>query len=121
MKLSDLPLAVQERIKRDNPEVFCRVPSRLAAAGTQRSEVQALDGSKRQQRQSKTGVAVRVIIIALRKRRLDDDSAPFAVKPVRDAIAASLGIDDADSRVAWEYGQVETRGRPGVVVRIERV
>lgn len=38
---------------------------------------------------------------------------------MRDAVAAWLGIDDGDPRVRWEYGQVETRGAQGVLVKIE--
>ena len=41
------------------------------------------------------------------------------MKPLRDAIAAELGMDDADPRIRWQYGQTETRGAEGVLVMVE--
>lgn len=43
----------------------------------------------------------------------------IGLKPLVDAIATSLGIDDADPRVTWEYGQQKTAGEPCVAVVIE--
>lgn len=40
------------------------------------------------------------------------------MKPLTDAIAASLGVDDADPRLSWEYGQQQTRGEEGVFVKV---
>jgi len=44
-------------------------------------------------------------------RALDDDNLRGALKAVRDAVAEALGIDDADPRVRWQYGQA-VDGRP---------
>ncbi len=52
-------------------------------------------------------------------RQLDTDNLVGGFKPLRDAIAASLGIDDGDKRIRWEYGQAETRGAEGTVVKID--
>ncbi len=38
-----------------------------------------------------------------------------------DQIAASLGLDDADARIAWQYGQQTSKGEQGVVIRIEAI
>lgn len=39
-------------------------------------------------------------------RRMDGDNLQAGLKSVRDAIAAWLGVDDADERVWWRYAQV---------------
>ena len=65
------------------------------------------------------GVGVRVALVAFRRRLLDPDAVAFAFKPLTDAVARSLGVDDADQRVAWEWRQVETRGAEGVAVVVQ--
>ena len=60
-----------------------------------------------------------ISIIGLRRRALDDDNFNGGCKALRDCIAASLGIDDGDKRLLWQYSQLQTRGREGVLVRIE--
>lgn len=51
-----------------------------------------------------------------RARPLDDDNLRGSLKAVRDGVADVLGLDDADPRLRWEYGQ-----EPGAdyAVRIE--
>lgn len=95
----------------------------LEATRTERNKVQALDRSVKERRQRKGSVepCCRVLLIACRQRELDDDSNVYSLKPLRDAVAASFGIDDADARIRWEYGQVIVRGEQGVIVRIEAV
>jgi hypothetical protein len=60
-----------------------------------------------------------VSLVGCRRRKLDDDNFIGACKHLRDAIAASLGLDDGDPRLRWEYGQMETQGAEGVAVKIE--
>lgn len=68
------------------------------------------------------GVALRITLIAFRKRLLDQhDTVAYSFKPLTDAIAFTLGLDDADKRLRWEYLQVVTRGRTGVIVMIATV
>lgn len=62
-----------------------------------------------------------ISLVGHRRRKLDDDNFVGACKHLRDAIAASLGIDDGDPRLRWEYSQHETAGAEGVMVKIERV
>jgi hypothetical protein len=50
--------------------------------------------------------------------RMYDDNLANALKPVRDELADWLGPDDADGRIRWECGQVETRGLVGVCVTL---
>ncbi len=49
------------------------------------------------------------------------DNLRSSLKPLVDAIAETLGVADADSRVEWEYSQAESRGEPGVIVTLETV
>ncbi len=67
------------------------------------------------------GLAVRVVLVARRKRLLDPDAVAFAFKPGTDLVCASLGIDDADPCVEFEWRQVKTNFREGVMVHIELV
>ncbi|MCZ7635713.1 MAG: hypothetical protein M5U12_06525 [Verrucomicrobia bacterium] len=60
------------------------------------------------------------VTLVVHRRRLlpDGDNLVAGCKHLRDAIAAWLGLDDADAQVAWEYAQVATGGAEGVVVSI---
>lgn len=40
------------------------------------------------------------------QNRMDDGNLGAAFKHVQDAIAASIGIDDGDERLRWEYHQI---------------
>ena len=53
------------------------------------------------------------------RKSFDDDNLIASIKPLRDAIAASIGIDDGDKRIAFQYQQLQTKGREGVLVHIE--
>ena len=66
-------------------------------------------------------VAVRCsIIVCCHKLYDDDNSISGGTKALRDAIAESVGLDDGDKRIRWHYGQLQTSGEQGVIVRIER-
>ena len=71
--------------------------------------------------QSRRARRLVVSLIGLRRRTLDDDNFNGACKHLRDAIAASLGIDDGDPRIRWQYQQLQTTGREGVLVHIEAI
>lgn len=51
-----------------------------------------------------------VTLIRVGPRQLDGDNLQGGFKALRDGIAARLGVDDADPRVRWEYGQ--EKGKP---------
>ena len=80
---------------------------------------QALVGSLSKHKGSKGRVAIRVSLIVLSRRTLDDDNLVGACKPLRDAICESIGIDDGDERIKFEYGQQKTDGQQGVAVKIQ--
>lgn len=97
-------------------------------AGKHRKQARALDKKTQAPRRRKTrrspgvGGSVRYIVtmIAHITTAMDySDNLPTSLKPVQDEIADALGIDDGDGSVRWQYGQVETRGQTGVIVRIE--
>lgn len=62
-----------------------------------------------------------VSLVVFRRTPVDDDNLSGGLKWLRDAIARSLGIDDGDRRVRFEYAQLATTGREGTAVKIERV
>jgi hypothetical protein len=64
---------------------------------------------------------LRILLVSLRGALLDGDNLRTACKGMRDAIARSLGLDDNDRTIEWEYEQVRTRGRTGLLVRIEEL
>lgn len=41
------------------------------------------------------------------------------MKALTDSIAKTLGLDDADPRMGWEYFQEKTAGEQGVLVKVE--
>lgn len=80
--------------------------------------VQALDSSHAPRKTGKSSVGICVEIISFRKRLLDDDNLSSGCKPLRDAIAKSLGLDDGDPLLRWDYQQVRTTGQTGTLVKI---
>jgi hypothetical protein len=92
----------------------------LEANEPEPTTTQALENDLRELTFSKNCVVV-CTLVAHRKRLLDDDNCVGSLKPLRDGISQSLGVDDGDKGFRWQYGQVQTKGRQGVVVTIERV
>ena len=87
---------------------------------SQQAPLRPLEQGVQKRSKGKGSVEVVVSLVGFRKKELDDDGFIYACKPLRDAIAASLGLDDGDRRIRWEYGQAETRGEQGVIVKIQR-
>ncbi len=65
------------------------------------------------------GVGVRVTLTRLGGRKMDASNVVAAFKFVQDCCADWLGVDDADPRIEWRYGQ-KPGGDNGVEVRLER-
>jgi len=59
---------------------------------------------------------VQVCILCIRQKRLDDDNLANGCKSLRDAIAAWIGIDDGDLRIAWEYRQIISKPVGTIVI-----
>lgn len=62
------------------------------------------------------GPVYRVQIISLRSGTLDDDNLVGGSKPIRDAVAAFLGLDDNQRFITWEYGQMKSANLGTIVV-----
>lgn len=112
LTLNDLP----PHIKKLNPHLFMgSVEKQL----TQQNFTAALDSKRRR---CKTGKSRLVIsLVSYRRKLLDDDNLEGGLKPLRDAIAASIGIDDGDSGLVWKYGQIQTDGQQGTAVKIDLI
>ena len=77
--------------------------------------------AKRSRTVSPAGGVVVVTMLALLRREFDEhDNLRASLKPLVDAIAGSLGVQDNDARVRWQYAQQRTAGRPRVIVLIEK-
>lgn len=117
--MSNLPENPSESFKRLNPHLYPL--DTMAPTKRERRPVAALDKKPRNVKGSTSGVALIVTLIACRHRILDCDNSIAGFKALRDGIARTFGIDDGDPRIRWEYGQQQTNGHPGVIVKIERV
>ncbi len=115
INFNELPAKVQDRIRRDNPDVFRPMEARVAEPNRERG-VQNQEPEKRE-----NGVRFCITLIAIRRRLLDShDNARSALKPLVDRITEWLGFrSDSDERLIWEYGQQKTEGTEGVMVKIE--
>ena len=69
------------------------------------------------------GRPLRITLVRIGPRRLDDDNLAGAMKHVRDGIADSLEIDDGDeTQAVWAVAQeTGARGQYSVWVRIDHV
>ena len=127
------PIKVSGRVIKPGPGVAALNPGLFDSLGRVRSDVgkpqagPALVKGPADAKRSPRGLAgggpyFRVAIVVFRLRRADGDNLyGRATKGLRDAIAASLELDDRDDLIEWEYDQVQTRGRTGTLVRIERL
>lgn len=117
--MASLPQNVSEAVRRRNPHLYGGAVGQVEASPTKPAAVQALDSGKRQRKESKGRVAVIVTLVSCRRRIGDDDSIAASLKPLRDGIADSLGLDDGDARIRFEYAQCRTDGEQGVMVKVE--
>lgn len=52
-----------------------------------------------------------VTLVRIAPRSLDGDNLQSGFKALRDGIAKRLGVDDADPRVEWRYGQARGKAK----------
>lgn len=104
--------------KAKNPHLFGSNLGALDRDQRKPSQVSPLDRghATRQSRKNRLGICVE--ITAFRRRLLDNDNLIAGCKALRDAIAHSLGLDDGDPRIDWQYRQVVTSQEPGTLVRV---
>jgi hypothetical protein len=92
----------------------------VAPSVSQQAPLRPLEQGVQVRQKGKGGVEVVVSLVGFRRKELDDDGFIYACKPLRDAIAATLGLDDGDRRIRFEYSQLETRGEQGVIVKVQK-
>lgn len=126
MKLNPNEANVSEAVRKLNPHLFG--VALISAAKSEREQERALVGETLP---AKTGrarvgkgngpiVRVQIILCGSGPAR-DSDNLAISYKQIRDAIAASLNLDDADSWIDWEYSQVRTRGQRGTILKLELI
>lgn len=116
-KLTAAALAgASEAVRRLNPHLFGL--GAVEAGCAEPTPIRSLERVKPKRAKGAGGMAMRVQLIALRHRLLDPDAVAYSMKPLTDAVAETLGVDDADPRVHWEWSQAPTGGPEGVIVKI---
>lgn len=103
------------------------VPERATEAASHGQASRGQGRSKSVGRRPALSPVARVVFVAVtrpgRAARHDGDNwrggIEASLKPLRDAIARSFGLDDHESTIAWEYRTVEAEGEEGVFVRVE--
>ncbi len=119
-KVKGLPTSISETVRRLNPHLYGGQLLRPVESSEPKpipSQVLARVPSHHKRRKRKERICI--TLVASRRREIDDDNNVASLKPLRDAIACNLSIDDGDERVRWEYGQLETKGTEGVIVKME--
>lgn len=125
------PAGVPSRYVETSPGVWCH-PSRIVGAvaapkpkpqsgGTLDQDLPGRCGGKAGLAggsDAPSGRRIQVDLIAFLRRRCDDDNITAGCKPLRDAVAATLGVDDGDPRVTFAVHQVVGPGEEGTLVRI---
>lgn len=108
-----------ESVKRRNPHLFLAPQLRASKPKPDRGS----QGQDRRMEKGAKGLAWEITIVQHRRRLLDQhDNLAGACKQIVDRITESLGFDsDSDPALRWRYGQVETRGQQGVMVKIDRI
>lgn len=118
----------RDQLKRLCPnasESFIKLNADLGAGETPKREPRAQPAlvrhvSRKQARAARVEVVVSLVVC--QRTLFDSDNAVSGgTKALRDAIAESLGCDDGDKRLRWEYGQLQTSGEPGVMVKMQRL
>jgi len=119
-----IEVAPGEWRKPSKPHPLARLPD----SQPQQNPVSANAGAVCGQARRAGGVAGGVLspqlcitITSLRKKMLDSDNLSGGAKSLRDAIAVSLNLDDADSVIEWKYQQLVTQGPVGTLVQIETI
>lgn len=92
--------------------------AQLGCAERERDPAPPLDGGRAPRKNCPCGVGICIEIISFRKRLLDDDNNEGGNKNLRDAVAATLGLDDGDPAIRWDYTQVLTKGATGTLVKV---
>lgn len=105
-----------ETVRKLNPHLFGL--GAVGGATGKPSPGPALDQNPKTFPKRKGRMACVVTLVACRHRLCDSDSNAISFKPLQDAIARSLAIDDGSERIRFEYSQAHTTAAEGTIVRI---
>lgn len=119
--MSELPKNASESFKRRNPHLYGNQVGKVEASQSKPAPVQTLVSGKQKQQGGPRRLGIVISMCVHRRRIVDDDNNVGSCKPLRDAIAKSIGLDDGDKRIAWQYTQLPTRGSEGIQVTIENL
>jgi len=119
--MNEIPKNASESVRRRNPHLYGNQVGKVEASVTKPASVPALDSRKQKQKGSSRSLEVVVTMCVHRRRIVDDDNNIGSLKPLRDAIAGTLGFDDGDKAITFQCAQVYTRGQEGVQVTIEKL
>ena len=114
-KVTGRKLTFSNALQRLNPDLF-RVAGRVDAAKREPNPVTALGQDAPAKQASCCRVVVR--IVSFTRRAQDSDNHQAGCKHLRDTISRTLGIDDGDERIRFEYAQVESLNQKGTLVLI---
>lgn len=117
----------REQLKAKFPhasEAFITANASVGGLGTpklQHNPRPPLGHSSKKQKGGKRGLVAVITIIKCGPGCADDDNIGTGAKPLRDAIATSLGVDDGDKRLRWQYRGLDSSGPTGTLVIIQRL
>lgn len=120
IKITGRKLQLSDAVKRINPGLFA--VGMLESNQSKPKTRAALEPQQTGPGRSRDGAGggaphFTVSLVACVSKLHDRDNLIGGFKPLRDAIAAHLGVNDADEVVAWEYGQCVSEDS-GTIVRI---
>lgn len=123
MNLNDLlkQKVAQDPVNRERIAAAARSLGSFSNRQREQTTVSALVPRPKAEPRRQERLGVVVTITSYRRRLLDEDNLIAGCKSLRDGIAASLGVDDADGRVKFECRQQQTDGAEGTLVMISRV
>ena len=118
-KVTGRELGFSAATRARNPHLFGSMGS-LDTPQPEQNTRPALEQKPSRYRGSTRRLAVIVTIIRVGGKILDGDNLQGACKPLRDAIANTLGLDDGDSRIEWQYRQIgKGKAESGAIVKLE--
>lgn len=111
----DVPAEPRAWVLTSNVETTVVLPIRIESVANLRESWQARHRRAKAHRLAALAVPAHplpcvVTLTRVGPRALDDDNLQGGFKALRDGVAARLGVDDADPRVTWKYGQ--RKGKP---------
>lgn len=118
-KVTGRELGFSQSTKARNPSLFRGVGA-VDTTKPQQDSRPALERQPRRHPSRTRRLACIVTLTRIGKGTLDGDNLQAAFKPLRDAIANTLELDDADSRIEWQYRQIGAgKAETGTIVKVE--